>query len=408
MKISLSGDLAKVYDVVYRAHVQNIGWMDWVSNGLVAGTTGRSLQIEALQVMLVKKPVVSYSVQQGSNSASGIALTVQSNLTGSAQYRVRDTAGTWSAWTASGNIASAPNGAMQAVEMKMSGALGNAYDLRYATNFDTLGWLGWAKNGETAGAEDFTYPLQSVKVVVCAPGSAMPEKLGTSSLAYVDGSAYVAGPMNGVDISHHQGNINISSLDASFVLAKATEGTTYVDPKFVSNANAVLSSGKLLGSYHFARTGDAVAQAKHFVSEVSAYLGNIVLALDWENRTDANGNIIDNVISQGVGWAKTWLDTVYNLTGVRPFIYMSRSVAVEYDWSSVAKNYQLWGARDANYNPPGYKDNPWGYNLGWGAWSTPTLFQYSDNGRISGYSGGLDIDKFYGSSFDWIALESRA
>lgn len=405
VKINLSDDLAQTYDVVYRAHVQNIGWLDWVSNGAVAGTTGQGLQIEALQVMLVKKPVISYSLQQASNppsnssSASGIVLTVDTNLAGSAQYRVRDTAGAWSSWTSAGGLASASNGSMQAVEMKLTGVLADAYNLAYATYFDTLGWLGWAKDGAIAGEEDFTYPLRAVKVEILAPGTAIPANLGSSSLAYVDGSTYVAGPMNGVDISHYQENINIGSLDASFVVAKATEGTTYVDSYFTSYANAVLSSGKLLGAYHFARTGDAVTQANHFVSEVSAYLGHIVLALDWETTS---------VVSQGVNWAKTWLDTVYGLTGVRPLIYMSRSVAVEYDWSSVAKDYQLWGARYANYDPTGYKDSPWGYNKGWGAWNTPTLFQYSDNGQVSGYSGSLDIDKFYGSSFDWLALESRA
>ena len=43
------------YNVFYRAHVQNLGWLPWVSNGAVAGTTGRSLRMEALQVVVRKK-----------------------------------------------------------------------------------------------------------------------------------------------------------------------------------------------------------------------------------------------------------------------------------------------------------------------------------------------------------------
>ena len=39
--------------VEYRAHSQNIGWGPWVADGAVAGTTGRSLRMEALQVRLV-------------------------------------------------------------------------------------------------------------------------------------------------------------------------------------------------------------------------------------------------------------------------------------------------------------------------------------------------------------------
>ncbi len=39
-------------DIQYRAHVQNIGWQDWVQNGEVAGTTGQALQMEAIQIDL--------------------------------------------------------------------------------------------------------------------------------------------------------------------------------------------------------------------------------------------------------------------------------------------------------------------------------------------------------------------
>ena len=55
IKIKLNGKLAELYDVIYRVHVQNKGWLKWVKNGEVAGTTGESLRMEALQVILVEK-----------------------------------------------------------------------------------------------------------------------------------------------------------------------------------------------------------------------------------------------------------------------------------------------------------------------------------------------------------------
>jgi uncharacterized protein YjdB len=36
--------------VCYRAHVQNIGWQNWVCNGDIAGTVGQALRLEALQI----------------------------------------------------------------------------------------------------------------------------------------------------------------------------------------------------------------------------------------------------------------------------------------------------------------------------------------------------------------------
>ena len=55
VEIKLTGDLAKHYDVVYRAHVQSKGWLDWVKSGECAGTTGEALHLEALEVRLVEK-----------------------------------------------------------------------------------------------------------------------------------------------------------------------------------------------------------------------------------------------------------------------------------------------------------------------------------------------------------------
>ena len=40
---------AQMSGLLYRAHVQSIGWMPWVSNGQTAGTTGKSKRMEAVQ-----------------------------------------------------------------------------------------------------------------------------------------------------------------------------------------------------------------------------------------------------------------------------------------------------------------------------------------------------------------------
>ena len=53
--MKLSDGLEEKYDIMYRVHVQNLGWMDWVENGETAGTTGQSLRLEAIEVKLVEK-----------------------------------------------------------------------------------------------------------------------------------------------------------------------------------------------------------------------------------------------------------------------------------------------------------------------------------------------------------------
>lgn len=55
IQIRLYGAMRKRYDVWYRVHAQNIGWMAWAKNGQKAGTQGLGCRAEALQVVLVKK-----------------------------------------------------------------------------------------------------------------------------------------------------------------------------------------------------------------------------------------------------------------------------------------------------------------------------------------------------------------
>jgi len=55
VQIKLTGAMAKQYDVYYRAHVQQLGWMGWAKNGESAGTTGHSYRLEALQIVYVPK-----------------------------------------------------------------------------------------------------------------------------------------------------------------------------------------------------------------------------------------------------------------------------------------------------------------------------------------------------------------
>ena len=54
-KVTLTGNLAKYFDVYYRSHVANYGWMGWACNGGASGTTGLNMNAEAYQVKLVVK-----------------------------------------------------------------------------------------------------------------------------------------------------------------------------------------------------------------------------------------------------------------------------------------------------------------------------------------------------------------
>lgn len=202
--------------------------------------------------------------------------------------------------------------------------------------------------------------------------------------------------LNGIDISNWQPDIDLSKLTADFVIMKATQGIDYVSPVCDIQYTGAKSANKLRGVYHYADGSGAINEAKYFLSNVKNYVGDAILALDWEG----------DVVSQGVSYAKIWLDYVYQQTNVRPVIYMSKSVTNAYDWSMVSSDYALWGAQYASGGITGYQDNPWTDENAWGSWSTPTIFQYSSHGRLAGYDGNLDLDKFYGDTNAWKSIQA--
>ena len=42
----------KAIDISYRAHVQNIGWQDYVKNDELSGTAGKCLRIEGINISI--------------------------------------------------------------------------------------------------------------------------------------------------------------------------------------------------------------------------------------------------------------------------------------------------------------------------------------------------------------------
>lgn len=206
--------------------------------------------------------------------------------------------------------------------------------------------------------------------------------------------------MRGIDISKWQSGIDLSAVNADFVIVKATEGIGYVDKSCDGFFQKALSLGKKLGFYHFARpTNDAVREAEYFYNNCRGYFGKGIPILDWESGNTSN-----------VAWAKRWLDRVYQLSGVKPVIYMSESVVNANDWSAVAAaDYGLWVAKyrdnnpDYNYNMANAGSRP---KVKW--WKFYCMWQWTSTGRLNGYGGYLDCDVFYGDQSTWDAYVGKS
>lgn len=206
--------------------------------------------------------------------------------------------------------------------------------------------------------------------------------------------------MRGIDISKWQGNTGVlkySTIQESnggpveFIIAKATEGRTYVDPMFDGFAKDIKNMKKLFGAYHYARPelgNTPEAEAANFVSKVRPYIGNCLLALDWEGKA-----------IKYTAWAVQWLDAVYSITGVKPVIYMSASTlkAKRNELKAIAdRDYGLWLAiwpKDYQSVIDGKTKRP---NVKISPWPVLAIWQWA-----GGTPNGVDMDIFYGDKLAW-------
>lgn len=221
VQIRLTGDDAQTYDVYYRVYVQKIGWMGWTKNGSPAGTTCASLRVEAVQIALVPdgssapdasasatnapyfSAHVSYSAYVQKNgwmntvSDGATAGTTEKSLrvealrvktdagNGSAMgisYRAYVQGSGWMDETADGGTAgtTGKKRRMEAVQIRLTGAGASYFDVWYRVYVQNVGWLAWTSDGATAGTSGMSYRIEAVQIRIRAKGSGKPSSAGTA------------------------------------------------------------------------------------------------------------------------------------------------------------------------------------------------------------------------------------
>lgn len=204
--------------------------------------------------------------------------------------------------------------------------------------------------------------------------------------------------IHGVDVSHHQGNIDWRRVAAdghSFALLKASEGTGFSDDRFAFNRDSARDAGLLVGAYHFLQPGNADNQADYFLARLGS---------------PADMMLVVDVETTGSGGRPTAADASRFVARLRYRLGAQRSIGLytgKWYWDGVLGNpplpprVWLWESR---------------YVTGSGAWRSiyakvptrwlsearvgaraPTLLQYSSGGRVSGIAGTCDLNAFEGT-----------
>jgi len=149
------------YSIEYRAHVANIGWQSWLKDGETAGTSGRSLAVEALNIKL---------------NGTG--------LTGSVEYRLHVSNIGWQNWVKDGALSGTTGRALQseAVSIRLTKELAIEYDVYYRVHVRDIGWMGWVKNGADAGTVGLALRMEAIEIQLVEKGGDAPGSTGTPSI----------------------------------------------------------------------------------------------------------------------------------------------------------------------------------------------------------------------------------
>ena len=194
-------------------------------------------------------------------------------------------------------------------------------------------------------------------------------------------------PLNAiVDISHHNGTVNLQLAKADGIIGvihKATQGTTIVDPMYQTNRTQAAGQGLLWGAYHFGTGGDGAAQAQYFLNFVGTY-DNTLLVLDFEQNTGG--------ASMSLEEARAFVTEVNQVTGRYPGFYSGSYIKQLLGSAKDPVLAQCW------LWLPEYGPTP----IVPANWSTWTMWQYTDGNvgpephSVNGI-GNCDRDQFNGT-----------
>lgn len=196
--------------------------------------------------------------------------------------------------------------------------------------------------------------------------------------------------IHGIDISHHQGKIDwetlrnqgtIENCPVRFVMIKATEGATRLDPNFNDNFYQAREWGFTRGAYHFYSVySPAKEQAEYYLKKVKLEEGDLppVLDVEFKPKDQTNEQFKQSILE--------WLNIVEAHYKVKPIIYTYYKFKMQYLGDPVFDDYPYWIAH--------YYVDKVEYKGRWKFW------QHTDVGRLPGIKGYVDFNIYNGSYYD--------
>lgn len=186
-------------------------------------------------------------------------------------------------------------------------------------------------------------------------------------------------PVRGIDVSHHQGEIDwatVAADDVRFAIIKATEGGDHVDEDFARNFAAAREAGIAVGAYHFftfCRPG--AEQAANFLAQVPQDVAQLPPVIDIEFGGNCSQRPTVEALEAEIAAFTTPVEAAF---GQPVMIYLIGDAAEAY--VAAIPDRRMW-VRSLAWHPG---DADW------------TLWQYHNRGRVEGIEGDVDLNVLQG------------
>lgn len=190
-------------------------------------------------------------------------------------------------------------------------------------------------------------------------------------------------PIQGIDISHHQGAIDWTALatqpNVRFAIMKATEGGDHRDTRFAENWQAAKNAGIVGGAYHFftfCRPGRD--QAQNVLATVPSEPGTLPLAIDLEFTGNCGKVPTREELS---GELNAFFGELNGAYPGKPIFYLDQPFFDQYlrGHEEMFPAHHLWLRSIAE--EPSVGDC--------GRWS---IWQFADTGSVAGIQGAVDLN----------------
>lgn len=199
------------------------------------------------------------------------------------------------------------------------------------------------------------------------------------------GSAY---PVLGLDISHHQGEVDwkqIKSQGIRFVYMKATEGGNFKDPAFSRNWKQAKKENIHIGAYHFfTLCKKGAEQAENYIDSVPLDPLALPPAIDFEFQGNCGARPEKELVLKELFGCIRRVKEKY---GKQPVLYLTQETYEAY-LKGRLKNRRVW-LREYQSDPAAWFKGKW------------LLWQYTNRGRIKGIKGPVDMNRFNGTASDF-------